>query len=146
MLRETVNVDHDGLALDQAGFDGKALDGRGDHGKARRCAFDLIELDGKSLWRMTIEHRKHALAERLNGQRAGIVFNTHFEGDRAIIYKHASQLGCEGIVSKRLSSPYRSGCSDHWLKIKNRAAPAVTREAEEDWGDKLWGRGRKHHR
>ena len=58
MLRETVNVDHDGLALDQAGFDGKALDGRGDHGKARRCAFDLIELDGKSLRRMAIEHRK----------------------------------------------------------------------------------------
>jgi bifunctional non-homologous end joining protein LigD len=98
-----------------------------------------------SLRRMPIEHRKHALAELLNGQRAGIVFNTHFEGDGAIIYKHAWQLGCEGIVSKRLSS-HRSGCSDHWLKIKNPAAPAVKREAEEDWGDKLWGRGRKHDR
>ena len=109
MSRATVNVDHDGLALDQAGLDGKALDGRGDHCKARRCAFDLIELDGKSLWRMTIEHRKHALAERLNGQRGGIVFNTHFEGDGAIIYKHASQLGCEGIVSKtaQLAIPVR---------------------------------------
>ena len=53
----------------------------------------------------------------------------------------ACQLGCEGIVSKRLSSPYRSGCSDHWLKIKNPAAPAVKREAEEDWGDKRWGAG-----
>ena len=113
---------------------------------AMLCAFDLIELDGKSLRRMAIEHRKHALAELLNGQRAGIVFNTHFEGDGAIIYKHACQLGCEGIVSKRLSSPYRPGCSDHWLKIKNPAAPAVKREAEEDWGDKLWGRGRKHNR
>ena len=85
---------------------------------------------------MPIEHRKHALAELLNGQRAGIVFNTHFEGDGAIIYKHAWQLGCEGIVSKRLSS-HRSGCSDHWLKIKNPAAPAVKREAEEEWGDIL---------
>jgi hypothetical protein len=29
---------------------------------------------------------------------------------------------------------YRSGRSPHWLKIKNSAAPAVKREAEEDWG------------
>ena len=113
---------------------------------AMLCAFDLIELDGKSLRRMAIEHRKQALAELLNRQRAGIVFNIHFEGDGAIIYKHACQLGCEGIVSKRLSSPHRPGCSDHWLKIKNPAAPAVKREAEEDWGDKRWGRGRKHNR
>jgi hypothetical protein len=37
-------------------------------------------------------------------------------------------------VSKRLGSRYRSGRSPHWLKIKNPAAPAVKREAEEDWG------------
>ncbi len=43
-------------------------------------------------------------------------------------------LGCEGIVSKRLGSPYRAGRSAHWLKIKNPDAPAVRREAEEDWG------------
>jgi len=36
------------------------------------------------------------------------------------------------IVSKRLGSPYRSGRSRHWVKSKNPAAPAVTREAEED--------------
>ena len=43
------------------------------------------------------------------------------------------QAGCEGIVSKRLGSPYRSGRSPHWLKVKNPKAPAVRREAEEDW-------------
>jgi ATP-dependent DNA ligase len=37
-------------------------------------------------------------------------------------------------VSKRLGSTYRSGRSQHWLKIKNPAAAAVRREAEEDWG------------
>jgi ATP-dependent DNA ligase len=40
---------------------------------------------------------------------------------------------CEGIVSKRLGSPYRSGRADCWVKVKNTAAPAVTREAEEEW-------------
>ena len=42
-------------------------------------------------------------------------------------------LGCEGIVSKQLGSPYRSGHSAHRVKVKNPKAPAVTREAEEDW-------------
>jgi ATP-dependent DNA ligase len=45
-----------------------------------------------------------------------------------------SQLGYEGIVSKRLGSRYVSGRSKDWLKFKNPAAPAVKREAEEDWG------------
>jgi bifunctional non-homologous end joining protein LigD len=43
-------------------------------------------------------------------------------------------MGLAGIVSKRLGSPYRSGRSKDWVKIKNPAAPAMTREAEEDWG------------
>ena len=43
-------------------------------------------------------------------------------------------LGREGIVSNRLGSPYRSGRSSDWLKFKNPQAPAVRREAEEDWG------------
>ena len=30
-------------------------------------------------------------------------------------------------------SPYRSGRTPHWVKVKNPKAPAVTREAEEDW-------------
>jgi ATP-dependent DNA ligase len=40
----------------------------------------------------------------------------------------------KGIVSKRLGSRYRSGRSKDWLKFKNPDAPAVKREAEEDWG------------
>jgi ATP-dependent DNA ligase len=42
--------------------------------------------------------------------------------------------GLEGIVSKRLGSRYRSGRSPDWRKFKNPAAPAVKREAEEEWG------------
>jgi hypothetical protein len=73
--------------------------------------------------------------------RCGKVFVQHCStclfvatgGDGAVIYKHACALGCGGIVSKRLGSPYRAGRSAHWLKVKNPAAPAVKREAEEDW-------------
>jgi len=38
------------------------------------------------------------------------------------------------FVSKRKDSSYRSGRSPDWIKSKNPAAPAVKREAEEDWG------------
>jgi ATP-dependent DNA ligase len=44
-------------------------------------------------------------------------------------------MGLEGIVSKRLGSRYRSGRSPDWLKFKNPEAPAVRREAEEEWAD-----------
>ena len=64
----------------------------------------------------------------------GIVVNEHYDGDGEIVFEHACKLGCEGIVSKRLGSTYRSGRSPLWLKIKNPKAPAVKREAEEDWG------------
>jgi hypothetical protein len=39
-----------------------------------------------------------------------------------------------GLVSKRKDSPYRSGRSPDWLKMKNPACEVVRREAEEDWG------------
>ena len=97
------------------------------------CAFDLIELDGEDLGRKGIEERKRLLAKLLAAAHPGIALNQHYEGDGAIIYKHACALGCEGIVSKRLGSPYRAGRVDHWLKIKNPNAPAVKREAEEEW-------------
>jgi bifunctional non-homologous end joining protein LigD len=48
-------------------------------------------------------------------------------------FRHACKLGLEGIVSKRKDSPYRSGRSPDWRKMKNPDAPAVKREAEEDW-------------
>jgi bifunctional non-homologous end joining protein LigD len=97
-------------------------------------AFDLIELDGDNLRHSSIEYRKRKLAKLVRRPDLGIVLNEHYEGDREIIFKHACKLGCEGIVSKRLGSPYRSGRSPHWVKIKNPAAPAVKREAQEDWG------------
>jgi ATP-dependent DNA ligase len=60
-----------------------------------------------------------------------------------IVFREASKLGCDGIVSKRLGSLYRSGRSPHWVKVKNPNAPAVKREAEEDWGSPHWIKSRE---
>ena len=40
--------------------------------------------------------------------------------------------GLEGIVSKKLNAPYRSGSSKtwSWIKLKNPKAPAATRTAD----------------
>ena len=95
------------------------------------CAFDLLELDGEDLRREPIEVRKATLKGLLRRARPGIAFNRHFEDDGAIVYEQACALGCEGIVSKRLGSPYRAGRVD-LDKIKNPAAPAAKRETEED--------------
>jgi bifunctional non-homologous end joining protein LigD len=106
-------------------------------------AFDLITLDGEDLRRRPIEDRKRKLAKLVRGPHPGIVLNEFFEDDGDILFAHACKLGCEGIVSKRLGSPYRSGRSPHWVKVKNPKAPAVKREAEEDWGSPHWIRNRK---
>ena len=63
-----------------------------------------------------------------------ILLNVHYEEDGETVFREACRLGCEGIVSKKLGSIYRRGRSPLWLKIKNPNAPAVNREAEEDWG------------
>ncbi|MGC1717123.1 MAG: DNA ligase [Xanthobacteraceae bacterium] len=98
------------------------------------CAFDLIELEGEDLRRKPIEDRKRKLAKLVRTPHPGIVLNEHYEGDGEIVFQHACRLGCEGIVSKRLGSLYRSGRADCWVKVKNPKAPAVKREAEEDTG------------
>jgi bifunctional non-homologous end joining protein LigD len=97
-------------------------------------AFDLIELNGNDLRREPLEVRKATLASLLKRAAPGLRFNEHIEADGPTVFAHACKMGLEGIVSKRKDSSYRSGRSPDWIKSKNPAAPAVKREAEEDWG------------
>src|SRR5262249_49027670 len=77
--------------------------------------------------------RKATLRSMLAKAGLGLRFNEHIEGDGPTVFAHACKMGLEGIVSKRKGSTYRSGRSPDWLKMKNPAATAVRREAEEDW-------------
>jgi ATP-dependent DNA ligase len=98
-------------------------------------AFDLIELDGDDLRSDPLAVRKTTLASLLARAGPGLRFNEHMdEQNGPLVFQHACKLGLEGIVSKRRNSRYRSGRSPDWIKSKNPAAPAVKREAEEDWG------------
>jgi ATP-dependent DNA ligase len=101
-------------------------------------AFDLLELDGKDLRREPLERRKVLLIRLLAKAPVGLQVNDHIVAPGDVVFRHACQLGFEGIVSKRLGSPYRSGRSRHWVKSKNPQHPAVKREAQEDWGRERW--------
>jgi bifunctional non-homologous end joining protein LigD len=101
-------------------------------------AFDLLELDGQDIRREPLEMRKRTLAVVLRVRAGAGIQSTIATTCQRTFFRHACKLGFEGIVSKRLGSPYRSGRSRDWLKMKNPNAPAVKREAEEDWGRERW--------
>jgi bifunctional non-homologous end joining protein LigD len=93
-------------------------------------AFDLLELDGRGPPPLPLVDRKRRLARLLGKRRIGIVLSQHTDEDGAAIFQQACKMRLEGIVSKRLSAPYRSGPSRDWLKIKNPDNPAMIRARE----------------
>jgi ATP-dependent DNA ligase len=121
---EVVWIGPDGVA------DFDALHSRVNDHSAIACAFDLLMLDGDDLRKEPFSERKAALRKVLKRTGLGIQYVEHSEGDGAKMFRAVCQLGLEGIVSKKLDSPYRSGPSKTWLKIKNPKAPAATRVAD----------------
>jgi bifunctional non-homologous end joining protein LigD len=82
-------------------------------------AFDLLYLDGFDLRRAPLIGRKRVLAELLSGVGLRLIrFCEHIDGDGATVLEHACRLGLEGIVSKRVDAPYRSGTRPEWVKTK----------------------------
>jgi ATP-dependent DNA ligase len=90
-------------------------------------AFDLLELDGVDYRPLPLSRRKDRLARLLARVQVGIAINEHTHEDGAVVFRHACKLGLEGIVSKRLAAPYRSGPSRDWIKVKNLDSPAMIR-------------------
>jgi ATP-dependent DNA ligase len=96
-------------------------------------AFDLLELNGEDLRPRPLGERKARLAKLLARKPVAIMFNEHTDEDGATVFRHACKLGLEGIVSKRLTAPYRSGPSRDWIKVKNPDSPAMVRAREGRW-------------
>jgi ATP-dependent DNA ligase len=67
--------------------------------------------------------RKKRLARLVGKRRIGIVLSAHTEEDGALIFQRACKMGLEGIVSKRLRAPYRSGPSRDWDHAGHRMMP-----------------------
>jgi ATP-dependent DNA ligase len=69
--------------------------------------------------------RKAKLAEIVRGK--GVHYVEHIDASGPELFRNACALGIEGVVSKWADAPYRSGRSKNWIKVKNRAAPGMTR-------------------
>jgi bifunctional non-homologous end joining protein LigD len=124
---EAVVCGPDGIAI----FD--TLHRQGTVSDAMLYAFDLLEVDGKDLRQLPLGDRKKRLARLVGKRRIGIVLSEHTDEDGTLIFQHACKMGLEGIVSKRLSAPYRSGPSRDWIKVKNPDSPAMIRAREAEW-------------
>lgn len=83
-------------------------------------AFDMLHLDGWDLRKAPLIRRKALLAQLLSGLGANsaIQFSDHVEGSGQGLYDQASELGLEGVVSKRATAIYQSGRTRSWTKTK----------------------------
>ena len=95
------------------------------------CAFDLL-VEGDDDLRKLPLHRRKASLERLLARRPeGVVINPFERGEIGPdLFRAACQMGLEGLVSKRRDRPYHAGRSKHWIKVKNRKHPAMSRVME----------------
>ncbi|HEV2957185.1 MAG TPA: DNA ligase D [Xanthobacteraceae bacterium] len=83
--------------------------------------FDLLYAEGYDLTPATLVDRKSLLQEIVAAAPVPscIRFSEHLAEDGPTMLEHACRLGLEGIVSKRVDMPYRSGRGEHWLKSKS---------------------------
>ena len=98
------------------------------HGRTQGACFDLMELQGRDIREQPLEQRR-ALLEALL-KRAGSSLVRFSEGfpDPGVLLAECARRGLEGIVSKRRSSPYRSGLRSGWIKVKTEPWRAANRE------------------
>ena len=126
---EAVSCDKKGIAV----FELPRRKPTGEH--VFMYAFDLLELDGQDLRREPLETRKAALASLLRGCRPGVRLNEHLEHQDPLsssdtLAPWASKASSpNGSAQSIVAADRRTGS-----EMKNPAAPAVKREAEEEWG------------
>jgi bifunctional non-homologous end joining protein LigD len=82
--------------------------------------FDLLYCEGFDLSKATLLDRKSLLQRILDLLPHGspVRYSEHLQEDGPRMLEHSCRLGLEGIVSKRIDSPYRGGRGEHWLKSK----------------------------
>jgi len=88
-------------------------------------AFDLLFEGGEDLRTLPLSERKARLRRLLSKPSPRIRFVDHFDVAGDAVLQSACRMSLEGIVSKRMDAPYRSGRSDTWTKAKCRAGHEV---------------------
>ncbi|MGD9496523.1 MAG: DNA ligase D [Armatimonadota bacterium] len=81
------------------------------------CVFDLLHLAGYDTTRLALRHRQALLTVHFR-LREPLRPTDHRLADGEAFYEEACEAGWEGLVAKQASSPYESGRSRRWLKLK----------------------------
>ncbi|MBY0319008.1 MAG: DNA ligase D [Reyranella sp.] len=125
-------IDGEAVALDAHGApDFSALQAALSEGESDKLvffAFDLLFVEGEDLRALPLRDRKarlQALLDGLKGKQAGLQYVEHFETAGDAVLESACRMHLEGIVSKELDEPYRSGRIGSWVKTKCRAGHEV---------------------
>ncbi|MEY9884960.1 hypothetical protein [Bradyrhizobium sp. USDA 329] len=96
--------------------------------QARR-SFDVLAVGGDDTRDLPLHLRKTKLERLLARRPEGISVAPFERGEIGPdLYRAACCMGLEGIVSKHRDRSYRGGRQKHWVKVKNRAHPAMERE------------------
>lgn len=128
-------IDGEAVVLGVDGVsDFNALHSRKHEHEVQLYAFDCIALDGDDLRNLPLSMRKTNLARLLARRPDGIFVAPTEQGEIGPdLFVAACRLGLEGLVSKRRDRPYQPGRSKHWVKVKNRSHPAMSRVMDATW-------------
>jgi ATP-dependent DNA ligase len=125
-------IDGEAVILGVDGYsDFNALHSGKHNDEVQPCALDVLAIDGDDLRSLPLSMRKANLARLLARRPDGIFLSDFEQGEIGPdLFIAACQMGLEGLVSKRRDRPYQSGRSKHWIKVKNRKHPAMSRVME----------------
>ena len=115
---EVVSLNPEGLpdfqALQNAFDSGRSLD-------LVYYLFDAPFLDGADQRQAPVEDRRAMLKATLSGSKSKLLrFSEAFTAHHQDILQSACNLALEGVIGKRMGSPYTSARSTDWIKLKCR--------------------------
>jgi bifunctional non-homologous end joining protein LigD len=115
----------DGEPADRFVIDGEAVAfvggrdrfGGGEGSELFYYVFDVLVADGRDVRRRPLEERRAVLGDLLHW-RDPLRMTEQATGDGAALLADACRDGWEGLIAKRLGTPYVSTRSRDWLKLK----------------------------
>lgn len=126
----TAILDGELVAMDAGGLpDFGALHRRSADAPLAVWVFDLLEVNGRDVRALSLQERRRQLEQQLASRPddGAVRFSESF-ADPARLLAAAHDLGLEGVVSKRLDAPYRSGRRPEWVKVKTESWRIANKE------------------
>jgi bifunctional non-homologous end joining protein LigD len=112
----TLLLDGEVIVVDKKGVSRFQFLQRG-MGRPQYAIFDCLYVEGKDLRKQPLRTRREAL-ERSVKPASPLLLAKRLSPNGLAAFEIASRKGFEGIVAKRVTSPYISGRSSEWLKVK----------------------------